>query len=329
MPIASSAGFGRRALLAAAAGLPALAPASAHAQDAAFPTRPISLIVPFPPGGTTDISVRALAEAASRHLPHPIIIENKPGAANTLGAAQVARAKPDGYTLTQFPASAIRVQMLQNLPYDTLRDFTPILCVTGYPFVVAAKRGRFTGGWKGFIEAARQAPGKLSYGSTGANGTPHVHMAELLQREGVEATHIPFRGDADGTQALLGGHIDVMAGSTSLGGVVDGGQAEFLVAWTPERLRRWPNVPTLRDLGYDKVVTTPFGIMAPASLPPAIQRRLHDAMAAALRDPSYLAMQERYDMLPEYRDSAAYAALLRDMVREEAALIERLGLKGS
>jgi len=313
---------GRRGLLAAALA----APAVVHAQGSAFPTKPVSLIVPFPPGGTTDIAMRALAEAASRQLPHPIIIENKPGAANTLGAAQVARARPDGYLLTQFPASAIRVQMLQRLSYDPVRDFTPILCVTGYPFVVAAKAGRFPNGWASFLEEARANPGKLSYGSTGANGTPHVHLADLLQREKLDLTHVPFRGDADGSQAMLGGHIDLMAGSTSIGGLVDGGQAEFLNVWTAQRLRRWPNAPTLIDLGYNKTVTTPFGIVAPARLDPAVTRTLHDAFAAAMKDSQFLAMLDRYDMVSEYRDSATYAAFLKDMVQEEAELIRRLGL---
>lgn len=315
----------RRVILAGALAAPGLA----QAQTASFPTRPISLIVPFPPGGTTDISMRALAEAAGKHLPQPIVIENKPGAANTLGAAQVARSRPDGYTLTQFPASAIRVQILQRLPYDTLRDFTPIICVVGYPFIVAAKKGRFANGWRSFIEEARANPGKLSFGSTGANGTPHVYMAELMRREGLDVTHIPFRGDADGSQSMLGGHIDLMAGSTSMAGLVESGQLVFLNSWTPERLRRFPDVPTLKDLGYDLVVTTPFGIMAPAGLPAPITRTLHDAFKAGMDDPAFIEMRDRYEMLPEYRNSTEYAALLREMVQQETALIQRLGLSAS
>jgi tripartite-type tricarboxylate transporter receptor subunit TctC len=318
--------LGRRGLLAATIAAPMVAPGLGQAQGA-FPNKPITLIVPFPPGGTTDISMRALAEAASKQLPHPIMIDNKPGAANTLGAAQVARARPDGYLLTQFPASAIRVQILQRLAYDTLRDFTPIACITGYPFVVAANKGRFREGWRGFIAEAKANPGKLSYGSTGANGTPHVTMAELLQREGVECTHVPFRGDADGSQAMLGGHIDLMAGSTSLGGLVDGGQAEFLNVWTAERLTRWPQAPTLKELGYDMVVTTPFGIMAPAGLDPAITHTLHGAFAAAMRDQQFQDLLKRYDMISEYRNSEDYTALLREMVQHETALIQRLGLR--
>jgi tripartite-type tricarboxylate transporter receptor subunit TctC len=152
-------------------------------------------------------------------------------------------------------------------------------------------------------------------------------MAELLQREGVEAAHLPFRGDADSSQAMLGGHIDLIAGSTGLGPLVDGGQAEFLNVWTAERLTRWPNAPTLKELGYGMVVTTPFGIMAPAGLDPTVARTLHDAFAAAMQDQQFQALLRRYDMISEYRNSSDYAALLREMVQKETSLIERLGLR--
>jgi tripartite-type tricarboxylate transporter receptor subunit TctC len=154
-------------------------------------------------------------------------------------------------------------------------------------------------------------------------------MALLCQREGIEMVHVPFRGDADGTQALLGGHIDIMAGGSSLVTQVDGGQAEFMHVWTAERLRRWPQAPTLHDLGYGMTVTTPFGVVAPAGLDPAVRAALHDAFRRATREPAFQAVLERFDMPDEYRDGEAYAALLRDMVAEEHALIARLGLRGS
>lgn len=320
----------RRTLLAGLAlASPALRPGTARAQ-AAFPSRPVSLIVPFPPGGTTDITMRVLAEAASRQLGQNVVIENRPGAANTLGAAAVARARPDGYLLTQLPASAIRVQILQNLPYDVLRDFTPVAGITGYVYGAVSRRGRFPGGWRGLIEEARRRPGQLSYGSTGANGTPHVTLAEIFQREGVELTHVPFRGDADGAQALLGGHIDLMSGGSNLGSLVDGGQGDWLNIWNAQRLRRWPEAPTLVELGYpDMVVTSPYGIVAPAGLPPAVLRTLHDAFAAAARDPAHLAALERFEMPLEYRNSQDFGAYLHEAVARERRLIERLGLRAA
>ncbi len=313
----------RRALL----GTPLAAALGAAQAQPRFPERPISLICPFPPGGTTDVTLRVLAEAAARRLGQNVVVENKPGAANTLGAATVARARPDGYTLTQLPASAIRVQLLQHLPYDTLRDFTPVVGVTGYTFVCVARRGRFPGGWRQVLAEARANPGKLSCGNTGANGTPHVTMADLFSREGVQVEPVAFRGDADATQALLGGHTDLTAGASGMGNLVDGGQAEFLHVWTATRPARWPQAPTLVELGYDMVVTTPYGLVAPAGLDPAVLRVLHDAFAAAVHDPAHLAVLEKYDMPVEYRDSAGYAASLRETVAREQALIERLGLK--
>ena len=312
----------RRALLGAGLALPGFALAQPR-----FPDRPISLICPFPPGGTTDVTMRVLAEAASRRLGQNVVIDNKPGAANTLGAATVARARPDGYLLTQLPTSAIRVQLLQRLAYDTLRDFTPVLCVTGYSYVCIAKKGRFPGGWAQVLAEARRNPGKLSCGNTGANGTPHVTMAELFAREGVQVEHVSFRGDPDATQSLLGGHIDLTASGSGLAQQVDGGEAEFLHVWTAERLQRWPQAPTLKELGYDMVVTTPYGLVAPAGLDPAVLRILHDGFAAAVQDPAHLAVLERYDQPIEYRNSADYAAFLRETVAKEAALIERLGLR--
>ena len=316
---------GRRLILSAAAGTLAGAPWVARAQ-AGFPNRPITMIIPFPPGGTTDVTLRALAEGASRHLQQQVVVDNRPGAANTLGAAMVARARPDGYLLTQMPASAIRVQLLQKLAYDTLRDFSPVLCVTGYTFMTIAKAGRFPRGWADFIAEAKRRPGELSYGSTGANGTPHVTMAELAEKEGINVIHVPFRGDADGSQALLGGHIDVMAGGSGLGTLVDGKAADFMHVWNAERLARWPQAPTLRELGYDMVVTTPFGLVGPAGMDPGVTKVLHDAFAAAAKSDEFRAMLTRYDMPDEYRDSAGYGALLRETVTQEEALIRRLKL---
>ena len=320
-------GLGRRALLGAGLALPPLAVPRLGRAQPRFPERPVTLICPFPPGGTTDVTMRVLAEQAARRLGQNVLVDNRPGAANTLGAATVARARPDGYLLTQLPSSAIRVQLLQGLPYDPLRDFTPVLGVTGYSYVCIAKKGRFPGGWRQVVEEARRNPGRLSCGNTGANGTPHVTIAELCGKEGIQIEPVAFRGDGDSSQALLGGHIDLTAGGSGLGALVDGGQAEFLHVWTAERLTRWPQAPTLRELGYDMVVTTPYGLVAPAGLDPAVLRTLHDAFAEAVRDPAHLAVLEKYDMPVEYRDSAAYAAFLRETVARETALIQRLGLK--
>ncbi|MBE9604481.1 tripartite tricarboxylate transporter substrate binding protein [Acetobacteraceae bacterium H6797] len=316
----------RRRFGAGALAAPFLLPAMARAQSG-FPARPVSLIVPFPAGGTTDVTMRALAEATAKRLGQAVIIENRPGAGSTLGAAAVARARPDGYTLTQLPASAVRMQLLQKLPFDTLRDLTPIVHVTGYTFGAITRKDRFPGGWKEFVAEAKRRPGALSIGNTGANGTPHVAMAELALAEGIEVNHIAFKGDADGSQAVLGGHIDAMAGGSGIGSLVDGGQARWLHVWTAQRLRRWPDAPTLVELGHpDMVITSPYGIVGPAGMEPGVVIALHDAFAAGLRDPQHLQALEKYDMAPDYKNSEDYATFLRNMVAREKATIQRLGL---
>jgi tripartite-type tricarboxylate transporter receptor subunit TctC len=315
----------RRALLAA----PLALPAAAQAQPA-FPTRPVTLIVPFPAGGTTDVVMRALAEGAGRRLGQNVIVDNRPGAANTLGAQAVARARPDGYLLTQLPASAIRVQILQRLPYDSRRDFTPVIHVSGYTFGAIARADRFAGGWRDVVAEAKRRPGVITVGNTGANGTPHVAMMQLAEREGIEVVHVSFRGDADGVQALLGGHVDVMTGGSGIGGQVDGGRARWLHVWTPQRLRRWPDAPTLVELGHpEMVVTSPFGLVAPAGLDAEVTRRLHDAFAEAMREPGFVAALERFDMVADYRNTADYNAFLQRLVTQEEETIRRLNLTAS
>lgn len=329
-PPPSRAAVPRRHLLHATAAAALATPAVARAQGgaASFPTRPVSLIVPFPPGGTTDIVMRALAEAAGRQLSQTVIVENRPGAASTLGASAVARARPDGYLLTQLPASAIRAQILQRLAFDPLRDLQPIIHLTGYAFGTIVRADSPFREWKDFVAEAKRRPGELSFGSTGANGTPHVAMLEIAEREGIELVHVPFRGDADGSQALLGGHIDLMAGGSGLGGLVEGGQARWLNVWTAQRLRKFPDTPTLVELGYDgMVVTSPFGIVGPARMDQGVVRILHDASAAAAQNPAYVTALERYDMEPDYKNTADYAAFLRALHARETETIRRLGLR--
>jgi len=315
----------RRALLAGTTALavPALA-------QPGFPSRPVTIIVPFTAGGSTDVAMRALAEAAARRLGQPVIVENRPGAGSSLGPATVARARPDGYLLTQLPASAIRLTFLQHMSYDVARDFTPVIHLTGYLFgLVVSKESRWPS-WAAFVQEARQRPGALTVGNAGVNGTPHVGMLELCQREGIEVTHVPFRGEAESVQAMLGGHVDAAA-TSSLGGVmVTEGRARWLNIWAAQRSRKWPEAPTLLELGYEGMVLNgPYGLVGPAGLDPAVVGVLHDAFKVALHDPQHLATLERFDMAVDYRDSADYAAFLKVLVAQEEELVRRLGLRST
>jgi tripartite-type tricarboxylate transporter receptor subunit TctC len=314
---------GRRVLLAASLALPVLArPAFAWA-----PSGPIRLIVPYAPGGTNDEVMRVLAAGAAEHLGQPVEIHNKAGRAGVRMIAALASAPPDGLLLAEFPASAIRIALLQQLPIDIPGSLSPILGVAGGAYGTIAKKDRFPEGWPGFIAEAREKPGVLAYGSPGMNSNAHLAMARLLLRERVQVVHVPFRGAALGARALVAGDIDVMAGPASIGSAVTEGEAVWLNVWSAQRLPRWPEAPTLRELGYNLTVTAPFGIVGPPGLPPGIIAALHDAFRAAMQGQPFRDVLTRNDMTEDYRDGPAYAAFLAESARTEEMLIGRLGLQ--
>jgi tripartite-type tricarboxylate transporter receptor subunit TctC len=310
----------RRALLAA----PLAAPALAQAQ--AFPSRPVTLIVAFSAGGSSDAVSRALAEPAARLLGQNIVVENRPGGNTTIAATAIARARPDGYTLGQMSGSGVRMAFMQRLTYDPRRDFTPIIQVAGFLIGILVRVDSPYRDWREFVAGARQRPGQLTVGNAGAHGAPHLTVDELARREGVQVEHVSFRGEAEMLQALLGGHI-VGAAAGSVGGrLVTEGRARWLNIWTPERSPRWPEAPTLRDLGYDMVVTTPWGFVGPAGMPEPVVRRLHDAFRAAMDDPGYRQTLENLDIPPAPLGPEEYATAFREMIETEEALVRRLGL---
>lgn len=319
--------IGRRAALGlgmTALALPAIRPAAAQS----FPSKPIIVLVPFPAGGTTDGQMRVLAQEATQVFGQNVLIENRPGAGSTLGASAVARAKPDGYLLTQLTAPCLRLPFMQPMNYDVTRDFTPILHLTGYLFGICVKADKPWKTWADFVADAKKRPGAITVGNTGANGTPHLGVVQLAEREGIQVTHVPFKGEGDGIPALMGGHVDAMASGSGPGGMVDEGKLRWLNVWTPRRSKRWPDVPTLVELGHPElVITSPYGLVGPAGMDVEITRRLHDGFAEAMRRPAHLAALERYDMDMDYRDSAGYAAFIQKQLRDEEALVKKLGLK--
>jgi tripartite-type tricarboxylate transporter receptor subunit TctC len=291
-----------------------------------FPSQPVKLIVPWPPGGSSDVVLRALADATTKHLGQPITIENKAGATGTIGAATVAGVKPDGYVITQMPVSVYRLPFMSKVNFDPLRDFTYIIHLTGYTFGVAVREDS---PWKTFPELltwAKANPGKLSYGSPGVGSSLHLTMEEIAEKSGIELLHVPFRGAADSMQALLGGQIMAIADSTSWAPLVEAGKFRLLVTWGAERTKRFPQVPTLKELGYGIVSTSPFGLAGPANMDPKVVKALHDAFKKGMEEKSYLDVLERYDQIPAYMDAAAYTAWVKEYVPEQKRFIDRLGL---
>jgi tripartite-type tricarboxylate transporter receptor subunit TctC len=316
----------RRHLLqtAAASALPSWA-ALSQAQ-AAFPSRPIKLQIAFPAGGPTDITMRSLADNASKILGQPVIIENKPGAGGTLPAQQLQSAPADGYLLAQIPLGVFRLPYTTKINWDPVKDIAYVLNVTGYAFGVVVPADSQLKSWTHFVAWAKANPGKLSYGSTGTMTSPHLTMELIAQKLGLELLHVPYKGSADLMQSILGGNVMAAADSTGFAPQVAAGKLRVLNTWGAERLAKFPDAPTLTELGLGIVQNSPFGIGAPRGTPPAVIKRLHDAFKKAMEEPSYVTALARYDMVPNYMGSAAYTKFAQDTFTREKALVEKLGL---
>lgn len=300
-----------------------LLPFGAAAQD--YPTRAITLIVPWPAGGSTDTHLRKLGEIASRHLGQPIIIENKPGSGGMLGpAGMAATAKPDGYTLSQLTVGAFRQPHMQKVDWDPLKDFTYIIGVSGYTFGVVVKSDSPFKTFKDLMDYAKANPGKLSYGSTGTGTSPHLLMEEVAHKAGVQLLHVPFKGNAPSTTALMGGHIMAQSDATGWGKFVDAGTFRLLVTFGDQRTR-W-GAPTAQELGYGVVSYSPYGIVGPKGMDPRVVKIIHDAFKKAIDDPDHHKLLAQLDQVYWYKSTADYAKWAAETLVAERATIERLGL---
>ena len=292
-----------------------------------FPERPVTLIVPYSAGGATDVAMRALADAAAKHLGQRVIVENRTGAGGTLGPASMVNAKPDGYLISQMPITVFRMPYMMKTNFDPLTDFTWIIHVSGYTFGVAVRADSPWQTWQEFIAYARANPGKVTYSTPGHGTSLHITMEEIATREGIQWLQVPYKGAADALIALRGGHVTAMADSTTWGEMVDAGQLRLLVTWGENRTRRWPNVPTLKELGYGIVSNSPYGLASPKGMDPKVVKILHDAFKKAMDDPAYQKVLERLDQDNVYLNSEDYAKFAKQLNEEQKAVVQRMGLK--
>lgn len=316
----------RRALLCAGLATVLLAPlGSAVAQ--AYPNRPITLIVPWPAGGSTDRHLRTLAEIAGRNLGQNVIVQNQPGGGGTTGPGNMAlNAKPDGYTIAQFPMGMLRIPHMQKTLWNPLTDFSFILGVSGYTFGFVVKNDSPHNSFTEYVESARKTPGQINYGSTGIGTSPHLLLEELSSNARLQFNHVPFKGNADLMQALLGGHVMAASDASGWDKFVDAGQMRLLVTFGDKRTKRWPAVPTAKELGFNVVGNSPYGLVGPKGMDPAVMKTLHDAFKKAMDDPKHVELLEQLNQDAWYRSGDEYAAWARETFAKDKALIERLGL---
>jgi tripartite-type tricarboxylate transporter receptor subunit TctC len=303
-----------------------LAGGSASAQT--FPSRPVTLIVPYAAGGSTDVTFRALAAATEKYLGQSIVIENRPGASGTMAPAQMAAsAKPDGYTICQIFDAVWRAPFLGKTTFDPAVDFTYVIGVTGYTWGLVVNKNA---PWKTFREllaGAKANPGKINYGTTGAFTTPELTMERIARQQGITWVGIPFKGNSEQINALLGGHIDSIASSTGWAAQVDSGEFRLLVTFGAARTKSWPMVPTLRETGIDMVVDSPYGIAGPKDIDPKIVKILHDAFKKGMDEPTFVTTMNTLNQEFLYKSSDDFRTYVLKQIEEERTVIGELGLK--
>jgi len=279
----------------------------ALAQDV-YPSRPISMVVPFPPGGVADIVARPIAEAMSRVLNVPVVVENKAGAGGGIGMGLVAKAKPDGYTLL-LALSSISIlpeadKVTGRSPLYQLGEFVPIARLTADPTVLAV---RSDSPWKTlaeFVADAKKRPGAITYGSSGNYGTMHMPMEMFAASAGIKLLHVPYTGGGPAVVGLLGGNVDALStGPSTVIQHVKAGKVRLLASWGDKRLASLPDVPTLLESGYDAVFFQWSGLFAPVGTPEPVLAKLRDAARVAAADPKFVAAMATVETPVQYMDA--------------------------
>jgi tripartite-type tricarboxylate transporter receptor subunit TctC len=314
----------RRAFAALLASLACMA-ASAQSD---YPSKPITMIVPFPPGGVADITARPVAQAMGTYLKQPVVVENKAGAGGGVGMQYVARAKPDGYTVLLALSSVSIIpeadKVLGRDPMYQLTQLVPIARFTADPTVLAVKADGPYQSVKDLVEAAKKSPGSIPYGSSGNYGTMHVPMEMLTSAAGTKMLHVPFTGAGPAVVALLGGQVQALStGPSTIMGHLKGGKVRVLATWGESRHPALPDVPTLKELGYDVQFSQWTGLFVPAGTPEAAIAKLREAARAAIGDPAFKAALAKVETPVQYLDQPQFkafwdtdAAKLADAVRK-------------
>lgn len=315
----------------AAAGL-VLPPAAARpavAQER-WPARPVQLVVGFAPGGPNDLVARVLAQRLTEQLGQPVLVENRPGANGNIAAAAVARAPPDGQTLLYNSSSlGLSAALSRNLPFDPLRDLLPVNGTATLPLVLVVESGFPAGDVRGWAAAVRARPGEMNYGSPGVGNLAHVGMAIILKTNGLEATHVPYRGSSEALTALLGGSTRFQLDSVNSPlGQIRAGRLRALVVTSRQRSAVLPEVPTLRESGMAEVDISGWqGVMAPAGTPATVVRRLGEEIARAMASgetQAALAAQGAYAIASS---PAQYGAFLAAEIARFRTVAEDLGIQ--
>lgn len=287
-----------------------------YAQDsqvAQYPNRPITFIVPVPPGGSTDLAYRLISKGAEKYLGQPIVVENKSGAGTSIGMAAVAASKPDGYTIGTMAHSGIYVYpILEKVPYHPLKDLRFFMQFADYNYAIYVRSESPLKTFSELIEHIRKNPKKLTYGTGGARTLQNIIMLQIIQREKLEINSIPFRGGPEVQQALLGGHIDFAVHDFNYA-LYEAGKIRLLCLFRGNKSEEYPDVPIVKDFGYDIPCPLSFVIGGPKAIPDGIARKIEDAYTRAMKDPEFIkGMKEDIRMSLVYRNSQEITKYITD-----------------
>ncbi len=297
---------------------------------AEYPTKRITLVIPFMAGAGTDLTGRALATAAKKYLGQPIICENIAGGGGTVGPTLVVKKPADGYTIGITASNTVNINWhMREMDFHPLDDVTHIIRVSG---ILNAIVVRADSQWKTiqeFIQYSKQNPQKISYGSSGVGTPPHLAMEELASLAGgIQWIHVPYKGAADSSTALLGGHVEAISGSS--GGwahLVDAGKFRVLATYAPLRSARYTQVRPLKEIGYALAYSSPLDIMGPKGMPKAVVKKLHDAFKMVIDEPEFQAVLKKIDMFPIYLNSEDLEKASQQEFDHMGQVVQKLGLQ--
>lgn len=296
------------------------------AQAADYPSKPITFVLPYPAGGSTDLTTRALANAAKKYLGQPIIIENKPGGGATVGPTLLLTKPPDGYTIGLITSGVTIAYHMGKLRFNPNDEVTHIMRWGGYLFGIMVHADARWKTIQEFIQYSRENPQQVTYTSVGVGTSPHLAMEELAMAAGtVQWIHVPSKGGSEASTALLGGHVDASSGSSGLQ-LVDAGKFRLLATYTEHRSERYPQVPTLKELGYNVVSYSPLGVIGPKGIPKEITAKLHDVFKKAMEDTEFQAIMKKFDMSLLYLNPEDYENFFRKDSEQIGKLVQKLGL---
>ncbi len=303
---------------------------SGYSQDidiAKYPSRPITFIDPFSAGGSGDVAIRLLGREVEKYLGQPLVVINKPGGGGTIGVSAIASAKPDGYTIGQSVGGAplFILPFLEKLPYHPVRDLRQIIQYSAPNFGVIVKADSPFKNFKDLITYALQNPKKLTYGTNAPNSISNLIMEQIAKREGVQLTHIPFKSSPEYQTALLGGHIHFSAGDFKFP-LVEAGHTRLLLILGEKRSDDYPEVPILKDLGYDISVPVMFTVTAPRGIPDEIAKKLEDAFTRGIREPAFLKGMKELHQTIIYRNSKQLEEYVANNYEYFGRLLKDMGI---